>query len=83
MGVDRVCLGGDFTTPALGGDAAAARAEGRPHAARPHAGPGIDGLVGSDDYPNLLAGLDRRGWSQADVDAVTHGNLLRFLRGAL
>ena len=46
-------------------------------------GIGLDGLVGSDDYPNLLAGLDRRGWSQADVEAVTHGTLVGFLRGAL
>jgi microsomal dipeptidase-like Zn-dependent dipeptidase len=46
-------------------------------------GVGLDGLVGPEDYPNLLEGLERRGWSQEDIVAVTRANLLRFLRSAL
>jgi membrane dipeptidase len=83
IGVDRLCLGGDFTRRLW---------EAMPPPPEPKdglmpaglaPGMGLDGLVGSDDYPNLLAGLDRRGWSRADVEAVTHGNLLGFLREAL
>ena len=43
-------------------------------------GQGLDGLAGSDEYPNLVAALERRGWNEADVAAVTHRNALRFLR---
>ena len=83
IGVDRLCLGGDFTRrlweamppPPVPKDGL------MPPGLTP--GQGLDGLVGSDDYPNLVAGLERRGWSQADIDAVTHRNLLGFLREAL
>ena len=44
---------------------------------------GIEGLVGPEDYPTLVAALERRGWPMEDVAAVTSGNLLRFLRSAL
>ena len=46
-------------------------------------GLGIEGLVGSEDYPALVEGLDRRRWGTEEVAAVTSGNLLRFLRAAL
>lgn len=82
-GADRVCLGGDFTRrlwevippPPEPKDGL------MPPGLRP--GQGIDDLVGSDDYPNLVAALERRGWSAADVAAVTHGTLLAFLRRTL
>jgi membrane dipeptidase len=32
-----------------------------------------------DDYPNLLAELIRRGWSDSDVKKVTGGNILRVM----
>lgn len=83
MGIERVCLGGDFTRrlwevippPPQPKDGL------MPPGLEP--GQGIDGLVGSDDYPALVAALERRGWGAADVAAVTHSNLLAFLRRSL
>ena len=46
-------------------------------------GLGIEHLTGPDGYPALVAGLERRGWSDDDVDAVASRNLLRFLRSSL
>jgi membrane dipeptidase len=47
---------------------------------------GIDTVpVGLEDvsrFPDLLAELARRGWSDADLDRVAGGNLLRVLREA-
>ncbi len=43
----------------------------------------IEGLSGPEGYPALVAALNERGWSDEDVDAVTSGNLLRFLRASL
>jgi len=39
-----------------------------------------DGLPGVDGYPNLLAELIRRGWSDADLAKLTWQNALRVLR---
>ena len=47
------------------------------------AGAGIEGLKGPEDYPALLAALNGRGWSDADIAAVTCDNLLGFLRRSL
>ena len=83
LGVERLCLGGDFTRRLW---------EAMPPPPEPkdglmpaglEPGVGLDGLVGPEDYPNLLGGLERRGWSQEDIVAVTRGNLLRFLRASL
>ena len=83
VGVDRVCLGGDFTTRLM---------EVLPPMPEPadglmpaglEPGAGIDGLKGPEDYPALLAALSARGWTQADIGAVTCGNLLGFLRRSL
>jgi membrane dipeptidase len=44
-----------------------------------------DGPVGLEDvskYPNLLAELIRRGWTDADLGKLTSGNALRVLRRA-
>ena len=38
------------------------------------------GLDGVDRYPALLTELARRGWSSADLAALTGGNVLRVLR---
>jgi membrane dipeptidase len=83
MGVDRVCLGGDFTRRLW---------EAMPPPPEPKdglmpagltPGAGIDGLTGPECYPALLAALRDRGWSGPDVDAVAGGNLIRFLRASL
>jgi membrane dipeptidase len=83
IGIERVCLGGDFTRRLW--EAMPPPPEPKdglsPTGVRP--GMGIEGLTGPEDYPALVAGLERRGWSEQDVAAVTSGNLLRFLRSAL
>lgn len=40
---------------------------------------GMEDVAG---YPALLDELARRGWSEADLDALTHGNILRVLATA-
>lgn len=83
VGVDRVCLGGDFTTrlsevlPPMPEPADGLMPKGL------EAGAGIEGLKGPEDYPALLAAMSARGWSDADVGAVSCDNLLGFLRRAL
>lgn len=83
IGADHVCLGGDFTKRLW---------EAMPPPPEPKdglmpaglaPGAGIDRLTGPECYPQLVAALEARGWAQPDVDAVTSGNLLRFLRRAL
>jgi membrane dipeptidase len=83
MGIERVCLGGDFTRRLW--EAMPPPPETKDGLAPPGSTPGmgIDGLVGPQDYPSLVAALDTRGWSAPEVAAVTSGNLLRFLREAL
>ncbi len=83
LGLERVCLGGDFTKRLW---------EAMPPPPAPKdglmppgltPGLGIEGLTGSEQYPALVERLEGRGWSEEEVAAVTAGNLLRFLRGAL
>ncbi len=38
------------------------------------------GLAGVQDFPNLIAELIRRGWSDADLAKLAGGNLLRVMR---
>ena len=83
MGPDRVCLGGDFTRRLW--EAMPPPPEPKDGLMPPGLTPGlgIEGLVGSEDYPALVGGLGRRGWGAEEVAAVTSGNLLRFLRCSL
>lgn len=83
MGLERVCLGGDFTRrlweamppPPVPKDGLA------PPGLTP--GLGIEGLTGPEQYPALVERLGERGWGEVEVGAVTGGNLLRFLRASL
>jgi membrane dipeptidase len=83
VGLDRVCLGGDFTTrlrdvlPPMHVPADGLMPKGL------EPGAGIEGLKGPEDYPALLAAMSVRGWSEADIGAVACDNLLAFLRRAL
>ena len=83
MGVDRVCLGGDFTKRLW--EAMPPPPEPKDGLMPPGLTPGlgIEGLTGSEHYPALVETLGGRGWSEEEVAAVTAGNLLRFLRSAL
>jgi membrane dipeptidase len=82
MGIDHVGLGGDFTRQVV----RALGYQAPPDALLP-AGMAIDaaieGLIGPEDYPNLVAGLRRRGYEDDRLDALLGGNFLRFLRAAL
>jgi membrane dipeptidase len=42
-------------------------------------GTGPEGMKGVDGYPLVLAELARRGWSDADLAALTQGNILRVM----
>lgn len=83
IGLDRVCLGGDFTTrlskvlPPRPEPADGLMPEGLAP------GAGIEGLKGPEDYPALLAAMTARGWTMAEVETVSGGNLLSFLRHSL
>ncbi len=83
MGIERVCLGGDFTRRLW--QAMPPPPEPKDGLMPPGLTPGlgIEGLAGPDEYPALVEGLERRGWAAADVASVTSGNLLRFLRASL
>jgi membrane dipeptidase len=83
MGVERVCLGGDFTRRLW--EAMPPPPEPKDGLAPPGVTPGlgIDGLTGPEHYPALVERLEARGWTHEDVAAVTGGNLLRFLRASL
>ncbi len=83
MGIEHVCLGGDFVQrlsrvlppsgPLPDGLMPAGLDEGS----------AIEGLAGPEDYPALGAALASRGWASADIEAVMGANLLRFLRRTL
>jgi membrane dipeptidase len=83
IGIGAVCLGGDFTRRLW--EAMPPPPEPKDGLMPPGLTPGlgIEGLVGSDDYPALVEALGRRGWAEDDVRAVTSGNLLGFLRNSL
>ena len=83
MGLERVCLGGDFTQRL--GEAMPPPPETKDTLSPPGVAPGlgIEGLPGSEHYPALVEHLAARGWSDEEVAAVTAGNLLRFFRDAL
>jgi len=44
--------------------------------------PGLDGLAGPADYPNLTRAMERRGWPEGRIRAVMGENWLRFLEQA-
>ncbi|MEP6893093.1 MAG: membrane dipeptidase [Gaiellaceae bacterium] len=83
MGIERVCLGGDFVQrlsrvlPSSGS---------LPDGLMPaglEEGSAIDGLAGPEDYPALADALTTHGWPAGDIDAVTNRNLLGLLRRGL
>jgi len=83
VGIERVCLGGDFIAritrelPPMPSPADGLMPPGL------EPGSSIQGLAGPEDYPALLSALRAHGWSDDDIEAVAHRNLLGFLRAAL
>jgi membrane dipeptidase len=73
MGIDHVGLGADFVDQVT--------ASGEPPLEKHQLG--LDGFVGPEDYPELVAALRRRGYDGQRLDALTSGNWLRVLRATL
>jgi membrane dipeptidase len=83
MGVEHVGLGGDFTARLVAQLPAEPSTASSLLPAGMELGAALEGLAGPEDYPALEAALRRRGWDDDDVTAVMHGNVFRFLHGAL
>jgi membrane dipeptidase len=82
MGIEHVGLGADFIQQVTRSGAVVTP----PDALLPDGmaiDAAIEGLVGPDDYPELLGALRRRGLSDADVTAVAGGNFVRLLKAGL
>jgi membrane dipeptidase len=83
-GPEHVCLGGDFMAQLLrSGAVEITPREIKQFGSRLEPGAPVTGLAGPADYPAVVDGLRRRGHDENTVAAVTHGNLLRFLRRVL
>jgi membrane dipeptidase len=83
-GAEHVCVGGDFMAQLV--RSGTVTITPRELATLPpgfEPGTPVAGLEGPQDYPAVAEGLRRRGHDEATIDAVLHGNLLRFLRRAL
>ena len=83
VGVEHVCLGGDFVQRIAQVLPASAPLPDGLAPAGLELGSTIEGLAGPEDYPALVAALVERGWRESDIAAVTHANLLGFLARAL
>lgn len=83
MGMDAVALGGDFIRQVARSGAIYGEVS---HGLVP---PGttvdeaLDELEGPEDYPNLVAALERRGYAGDDLEGILWRNLVRVVRRAL
>lgn len=83
VGVEHVCLGGDFTHRVDREVPATLSPPDPTLPPSPVPAAALQGLAGPEDYPVLVEALMARGWGADDIAAVTHRNLFRFLRTAL
>ncbi len=82
-GIDAVALGGDFIRQLQGSGALYGEVM---HGLVPpgHSlDEGIEGLEGPEDYPTLVAALERRGYAGDDLERILWRNLVRVVRRAL
>jgi membrane dipeptidase len=84
-GPDHVVLGGDFMAQLVQSGAVGLSPREVKQFGSKLLDPGtpVTGLAGPEDYPAVADGLRGRGHDENTVAAVTHGNLMRFLRRAL
>lgn len=83
-GAEHVCVGGDFMAQLVrSGCSTITRRDAATLPPGLDIGQSVTGLEGPADYPALADALRARGHDDATVDAVLHGNLVRFLRRAL
>jgi membrane dipeptidase len=86
MGIEHVGLGADVIDQVTAAELEAGRSlEPVVEEARVRGGGrlGLDDFTGPEHYPAFVDALGRRGYDDAAVAAVTHGNFLRVLRAAL
>jgi membrane dipeptidase len=82
MGIDGVGLGSDFTQQIVRTVGWVPPSDSLlPASMKPDAA--IEGLAGPQDFPNLVAALERRGYEGERLQAVLGQNLLRTIRQAL
>jgi membrane dipeptidase len=82
-GIDAVALGGDFIRQLRASGALYGEVTQGLVPAGHSLDEGIEGLEGSEDYPNLVAALERRGYAGDDLERILWRNLVRVVRRAL
>ena len=83
-GPEHVCLGGDFMAQLLrSGAVEITPREIKQFGSKLEPGTPVTGLAGPGDYSAVAEGLRHRGHDENTVAAVTHGNVMRFLRRTL
>jgi membrane dipeptidase len=82
-GIEAVALGGDFIRQIRESGAIYGEVTQGLVPAGHSLDEGLDGLEGPEDYPNLVAALERRGYVGGDLDRILWQNLVRVIRWAL
>jgi membrane dipeptidase len=84
IGIEHVGLGGDFIRQLFASGAARLTARERSFAPPGlELGRGLEELHGPEQYPDLAAALERRGYAGDRLEAILRGNFLRVFRAAL
>jgi membrane dipeptidase len=82
-GIEAVALGGDFIRQLMSSGALYGEVTQGLVPAGHSLDEGIEGLEGPEDYPNLVAALERRGYTGGDLERILWRNLMRVVRRAL
>ena len=82
-GIESVALGGDFIRQLWSSGAIYGEVTHGLVPAGHSLDEGIEGLEGPEDYPNLVAALERRGYAGDDLERILWRNLVRVVRRAL
>jgi membrane dipeptidase len=84
-GPEHVCVGADFMAQLTRSGAVGLTVREKKQFGPGLLDPGtpVTGLAGPEDYPGLAEALRGRGHDDDTVNAVLHGNLIRFLRRTL
>ncbi|HEY7196137.1 MAG TPA: dipeptidase [Gaiellaceae bacterium] len=83
MGIDGVALGGDFTRQLARSGAVYGPSSRVVARAGQSLDDPLDELEGPEDYPKLVAALERRGYTGEELERILWRNLVRVVRRAL